>query len=100
MHEVCAYDSDFVQKCSVGLSNIQKCTTALHMLAYGVFGNVVDEYCRLNETTTIEVMKRFVLIIRACFEGTYLRQPTCEDIVHQMLINKERGFLGMFGSID
>jgi hypothetical protein len=41
-----------------------------------------------------------VLAIMACFEGTYLRQPTLEDIVHQMNINEVKRFLGMFGSIN
>jgi hypothetical protein len=85
MHEVCAYDSYFVQKCNVagilGLSSFQKCTTALHMLAYGASRDVVDEYCRLSETTTMESTEQFVSGITACFEGTYLRQPTLEDIV-------------------
>ena len=56
--------------------------------------------CRLSETTAIEAMKWFVLAIRACFEGTYLRQPTHEDIVRLMHINEERRFFGMFRSID
>ena len=85
MQEVCAYDSYFVHKCNVadilGLSSFQKCIAALHMLAYGASGDVVDNYCRLSETTTMESMKRFVSRIMACFEGTYLRQPTLEDIV-------------------
>ena len=77
MHEVCAYDSYFVQKCNaasvLGLSNVQKCMAALHLLAYGTSGDVVDEYCWLSESTAIEAMKRFILAIRACFESRYLR---------------------------
>lgn len=69
MHEVCAYDSYFVQKPNAAgileLSSIQKCTASLCMLAYGIFEYVVYEYCRLSETTTMEAMKRFVLAIRA-----------------------------------
>jgi hypothetical protein len=84
-HEVCAYDSYFVQKCNVagvlGLSTVQKCTAALRLLAYGTSRDVVDEYCRLSESTTMEAMRRFVLAIRACFGARYLRQLTREDIV-------------------
>jgi hypothetical protein len=104
MHEVCAYDSYFVQKRNaagvLGLSSVQKCTAALRLLAYGTSGDAVDEYCRLSESTAMEAMRRFVLAIRACFESRYLRQPTHEDIVRQMDINEKRGFPGMFASID
>jgi hypothetical protein len=48
----------------------------------------------------MEAMTRFVVAIRACFEGRYLRQPTHEDILRQMGINEARGFPGMFASID
>jgi hypothetical protein len=104
MHEVCAYDSYFVQKRNaagvLGLSSVQKCTAALRMLAYGTSGDAMDEYCRLSESTAMEAMTRFVVAIRACFEGRYLRQPTHEDILRQMGINEARGFPGMFASID
>jgi hypothetical protein len=104
LHEVCAYDSYFVQKRNVagilGLSSVQKCTTTLRLLAYGTSGDVIDEYCWLSESTTMEAMRRFVLAIRACFEARYLRQLTPEDIVRHMDINEKRGFLGMFTSID
>jgi hypothetical protein len=104
MHEVCAYDSYFVQKRNaasvLGLSSVQKCTAALRLLAYGTSGNAVDEYCRLSESTAMEAMRRFVLAIRTCFESRYLKQPTREDIVRQMDINEKRGFPGMFASID
>jgi hypothetical protein len=104
MHEVCTYDSYFVQKRNaagiLGLSTIQKCMAALRLLAYGTSGDAIDEYCRLNESTTMEAMRRFVLAIRACFEARYLRQPTREDIVRRMDINERKEFPGMFASID
>jgi hypothetical protein len=95
MYEICAYDSYFVQKRNaagiLGLSSIQKWTAALCLLAYGTSKDVVDEYYMLSELTAMEAMKRFVLVIKACFEVRYLRQPTCEDIVRQMDINEKRG---------
>jgi hypothetical protein len=48
----------------------------------------------------MESMKRFVRAIRGVYEKQYLRQPTREDLKKQMSINKARGWLGMFGSID
>jgi hypothetical protein len=93
MHEVCAYDSDFVQKCILELKSLQKYTAVFYMLAYGVSKDAVNEYCSLSDTTAMESMKRFVSRIMACFERTYLRQPTHKDIVWFMDINEER-FLG------
>jgi hypothetical protein len=96
MHEVCTYDSYFVQKRNaagvLGLSSVQKCTAALHMLAYGTSGDVVDEYCRLSESIAMEAMTRFVVAIRACFEGRYLRQPTREDIYTRWVLMRLEGF--------
>jgi hypothetical protein len=101
---VTAYDSYFVQKRDaagvLGLSSIQKCTAALRMLVYGAAADATDEYCRLGESTAFEAMKRFVKAIRACFESTYLRQPSRADVVKQMNVNEGRGFPGMFASID
>jgi hypothetical protein len=104
MQVVCKFDPYFVQKRNavglLGLSSIQKCTATLRMLTYGVGGDATDEYCRLASSIAMEAMKRFVAAIRGVFEDTYLRQPTCDDLQHQMSINEERRFLGMFGSID
>ena len=38
--------------------------------------------------------------VHMCFEHEYLRKPTHEDIVTQMIVNQDRGWPGMFGSID
>jgi hypothetical protein len=104
MEEVCAHDSFFVQKCDaagvMGLSSIQKCTAALRMLAYGISADGTDEYCRLGESTAMLSLKRFVVAVRAVFEARYLRQPTREDLEKQISINTDRGFPGMFASVD
>lgn len=104
LEAVSARDGYFVQRRDaagvLGLSSIQKCTAALRMLVYGAAADATDEYCRLGESTAFEAMKRFVKCVRASFESTYLRQPRKEDIIKQMQINKERGFPGMFASID
>lgn len=64
-----------------GLSNIQKCITTLNMFAYRLVVNAIDEYCTLGETTTMESLKCFVAWVWACFESTYLRQPTRANLV-------------------
>ena len=49
------------------------------MLAYGIPADATDEYCRIGESTAIEAMKRFTMAVRACFESTFLRQPSFAD---------------------
>jgi hypothetical protein len=83
-----------------GLSFIQKYTTALCMLAYGVIANATDEYCRIDESTTMESMKRFYKAIRVQFGDHYLRQPTREEFETQLSINATYGLPGMFASLD
>ena len=64
---ICKYDDYFVQKANcvgiLGLSPLQKCTTALRMLAYNICVDATDEYCKLVESTTMESLNRFVLAI-------------------------------------
>jgi len=60
---VCQADPYFVQKPDatgkMGLSPLQKVTAALRMLAYGVSGDLVDEYVRIAESTAVECLRRF-----------------------------------------
>jgi hypothetical protein len=104
MAVVAEHDPWFVQKkdCAgcLGLSSLQKCTAAIRMLAYGVAADSTDEYCHLDESTAIKSLKRFIIAVCACFESHFLRQPMRADIVKQMAINEQRGFPGMFASID
>ncbi|KAI5427276.1 hypothetical protein KIW84_032622 [Lathyrus oleraceus] len=44
----------------MGLSPLQKCTSAIRMLAYGSPADLVDEYVRIGESTSIECLERFV----------------------------------------
>ena len=43
----------------LGLSTLQKCTTATRMLAYGCAADAVDEYLRLGESTTLSCLTNF-----------------------------------------
>jgi hypothetical protein len=107
VQEVCAFDLWFVQKYDgvgrLGLASLQKCTTAMRMLAYGIPADAIDaidEYYRTGKSTAIEAMKRFTVAIRGCFESRFLRLPTREDFQRQLDINAARGFPEMFGSLD
>ena len=104
LDRVCARDDYFVQKIDacgfLGLSPHQKITSALRMLCYGLCADATDEYCRTSETTAMTSMKRFCIAIRAEFEAYHMRQPTRADFDKQLAINVDRGFPGMFASLD
>jgi hypothetical protein len=42
-----------------GFSAIQKCIAAMRMIAYGAFGNTIDDYLHMVESTAIESMYQF-----------------------------------------
>jgi hypothetical protein len=104
VERVCAFDQWFVQRPDatgrMGLSSLQNCTVAIRMLAYGVAADATDEYVRLGASTANEALRRFCIAIQGCFETTFLRQPSREDLDKQISINTARGFPGMFASID
>ena len=104
VESISSYDPWFRQKTdAVGrldLLTLQKCTTTLKMLAYGLPAHACKKNCRLGKSTASECLKRFVLAIQGCFEATYLRQPTHKDFEQQMEIYGAQGFPGMFGSLD
>jgi hypothetical protein len=43
----------------LGFSSYQKCSAAIRMLAYGVAGDLVDEYMCMSESTCIDSMYNF-----------------------------------------
>ncbi|XP_062209014.1 uncharacterized protein LOC133910739 [Phragmites australis] len=84
----------------LGLSFLQKVTTAFHMLAYNAPADSLDECLRLGESTIIESMRRFVRAVIEVFGDEYLRALNEEDIARLLAINERRGFPEMLGSID
>ncbi|XP_072084290.1 uncharacterized protein [Arachis hypogaea] len=83
-----------------GLSPLQKCTAAIRMLAYGVAADVVDDYVRIGESTTIECLEKFVEGVISVFEDEYLRKPNPNDVQRLLQMAEGRGFPDMLGSID
>jgi hypothetical protein len=83
-----------------GFTSYQKCSAAIHMLAYGVAGDLIDEYLRMRETTCLESIYKFCKAVIAVFGTVYLREPTVEDTARLLSVNEGRGFPGMIGSID
>ncbi|XP_057520705.1 uncharacterized protein LOC130800979 [Amaranthus tricolor] len=83
-----------------GATALQKCTAAIRMLAYGCAADQIDEYLKLGATTSKEYLTHFVDGIIAQFSAEYLRKPNTEDLQRLLKESKDRGFLGMIGSID
>ena len=63
----------------LGFTSIQKCTTAMRMLAYGAPGDIHEDYGRKGESTTIECLYKFSRAMVAVFGPQYLRSPNAED---------------------
>ncbi|XP_074363057.1 uncharacterized protein LOC141703421 [Apium graveolens] len=101
---VATHDYYFTQRTDVvgvpGLSSLQTMTAALRMLAYGMTADVVDDYVRISENTTIESLRRFLKAIVEIFEVEYLRRPNEQDVSKLLAENEQRGFPGMLGSIN
>ena len=70
------------------------------MLAYGVSGDLIDEYVRIGETIALKSLKKFVTVVIDVFSEEYLRKPNNEDIARLLAHGKHQGFSGMLGSID
>jgi hypothetical protein len=84
----------------LGLFSLQKITAALRMLAYGIIGDLVDEYLKIGETTAKMSLKLFAKYVVSIFSDEYLRSPTNQDIARLLRVGQSRDFLGMLGSID
>ncbi|KAF8407600.1 hypothetical protein HHK36_006734 [Tetracentron sinense] len=85
---------------TLGLSPFQKVTTAMRMLAYGVAVDAVNDYVRIDESTSIENLRRFVRAMVEVFGEKYLTSPNNDDISRLLAQDEARGFLGILGSID
>ena len=91
-----AYEPYFTQKRNaakkLGLSPLQKMTTTIRMLAYGVTADFSDEYVRIAESTTMMSLKKFVAAVVAIFSEQYLRSPNNEDIARLLAHGQNRRF--------
>ena len=78
----------------IGFSSYQKCTAVIRMLAYGVPGDLIDEYVRMSESTCLESLYKFCKVVIAVFGPKYLREPTPEDTARLLAMNASRASQG------
>jgi hypothetical protein len=104
MNVVEDHDEYFVQKRNaagtLGLSCLQKVVAAVHLLAYGVAANALDEYICIGESTALEALRKFTVDVVEIFGEEYMRLPNKEDTTRLLAIGANRDFPGMLGSID
>jgi hypothetical protein len=83
LHRVSAYDDYFhLKKDAIGkhgFTSYHKCTTTARMLAYGVVGNLVDEYMRMSESTSLASMYKFCKVVVQVFAHMNLTEPNAAD---------------------
>jgi hypothetical protein len=84
----------------VGLSALQKCVATIHILAYRVLADAVDEYVRIGESTAHESLNNFCAAVINVFRQHYPRAPTPEDVAQILHQSVQRGWPDMLGSID
>jgi hypothetical protein len=77
LHKEREYDDYFRLKkdatCKLDFSSYKTCTVVVRILAYGVVGDLVDEYMRMSEATCLESMYKFCKAVVQVFAGEYLR---------------------------
>lgn len=104
LHDIQQVNEYFIQTRDAtdapGLSGVKKMTATLRILQYGVPVNVVDEYIRIDENTTIAALKFFTRSIVTTCEAVYLRSLNEVDVTRLLQDGEQRGFPGMLGSLD
>ncbi|XP_042005641.1 uncharacterized protein LOC121754332 [Salvia splendens] len=104
MNKLIDTDNFFVQKRDatgrLGMSAIQKCTTAMRMLAYGAAADLHDEYLRMSAQLIRKSLIKFVEGVISNFGDEYLRKPNEEDLARLLHIGEQRGFPGSRNDIN
>jgi hypothetical protein len=73
----------------LGFTSYQKCFAAIRMLAYGVAGDLIDEYLRMSDSTCLKSMYKLCRAVIVVFGPVYLREPTVEDTARLLSSNEE-----------
>ncbi|CAL5357865.1 unnamed protein product [Camellia sinensis] len=92
LNAIQAHNSYFLQKQDAayvfGLSPLQKMTSAMRILSYGVAADAVDDYIRIGESTAIQSLQQFCNSVIEIFGEEYLRSPTPTDIARLLAIGE------------
>lgn len=83
-----------------GHSPLQKCTAAIHMLAYGTPVDQLDEVLKIGPSIALECLGKFAKGVIEIFSEEYLRAPRNDEVERLLQVAESRGFPGMLGSID
>jgi hypothetical protein len=83
-----------------GLTELQKCVAAIHILTYGYPADAMDKYVCIGDSTARESLSRFCLGVIELFGPQYLGAPNQNDLNRILAFNKTCAFPGMMGSID
>ncbi|KAI5353759.1 hypothetical protein L3X38_006653 [Prunus dulcis] len=96
MHDICNYDTYFIQKYDVagvlGLLLEQKLTAVIRMMAYGSSANQVDEIARMRKSITLESLVKFYDTIETFYTRDYLRKPTPRNLQRLLQKAEAQGF--------
>jgi hypothetical protein len=65
----------------------QNAQVHLRNLAYGLIIDMYNEYQKLKESTTMESIKRFVVVVHVVFEAHYIHKPTLQNFGKQLVID-------------
>ncbi|XP_010696379.1 uncharacterized protein LOC104908905 [Beta vulgaris subsp. vulgaris] len=84
----------------LGASGLQKCTTAIRLLAYGTSADSVDDYLRISASLARDSLQHFVEGVVSHFGDEYVRRPTETDLNRLLFAAEQWGFPGMMGCID
>ena len=84
----------------MGLTNLQKCTTAIRQLAYGTPSDATDEYVRMGDSAARKCLIKFCRTVCSLFEEKYLRSPIREDHQRLLHIGEKYSSPGVLGSLD
>ncbi|XP_071687918.1 uncharacterized protein [Rutidosis leptorrhynchoides] len=82
-------------------TTLQKCTSSIRQLAYGLSPDALDEYLHMSEQTLVICLDNFCKCIIDLYKIRYMRSPTATDVARLYSAQEEKhGFKGMLGSID
>jgi hypothetical protein len=64
---------------TMGFSAFQKISTAMRVIAYGIPADYTDEYLRIGQDTTSELVRKFAKMVIRLYGDMYLRAPNKQD---------------------